>query len=338
MIVTFIVGAISLGMVFLYGCVGEIITEKAGHLNLGIPGVMCLGTAGGTLGASMYMSMCADKANPSYLLLLLFCIVFAAVFGAFGGLIYAFLTVSLRCNQNITGLALTTFGAGLTQYMITSVDKTYLTVAARTMSQGLPFAQNLGWFGQIFLSHSLLTYLAIGIAVATGIVLKRTRLGLELRAVGENPATADAAGINVTAYKYGAILIGSAVAGLGGLFYSMDYMKGSLENVSTIQAFGWLSIALVIFTLWRPILSVAGSIVFGGLYILAAYITGISFAQMKLLTLIPYVVTVIVLIVTSIFNSKKRASPCRPGSDLLPRGQIAQQFAPCGSKKNVKAL
>lgn len=313
MIVTFIVGAISLGMVFLYGCVGEIITEKAGHLNLGIPGVMCLGTAGGTLGASMYMSMCADKANPSYLLLLLFCIVFAAVFGAFGGLIYAFLTVSLRCNQNITGLALTTFGAGLTQYMITSVDKTYLTVAARTMSQGLPFAQNLGWFGQIFLSHSLLTYLAIGIAVATGIVLKRTRLGLELRAVGENPATADAAGINVTAYKYGAILIGSAVAGLGGLFYSMDYMKGSLENVSTIQAFGWLSIALVIFTLWRPILSVAGSIVFGGLYILAAYITGISFAQMKLLTLIPYVVTVIVLIVTSIFNSKNAQAPSSLG-------------------------
>lgn len=313
MIVTFIVGAISLGMVFLYGCVGEIITEKAGHLNLGIPGVMCLGTAGGTLGASMYMSMCADKANPSYLLLLLFCIVFAAVFGAFGGLIYAFLTVSLRCNQNITGLALTTFGAGLTQYMITSVDKTYLTVAARTMSQGLPFAQNLGWFGQIFLSHSLLTYLAIGIAVATGIVLKRTRLGLELRAVGENPATADAAGINVTAYKYGAILIGSAVAGLGGLFYSMDYMKGSLENVSTIQAFGWLSIALVIFTLWRPILSVAGSIVFGGLYILAAYITGISFAQMKLLTLIPYVVTVIVLIVTSIFDSKNAQAPSSLG-------------------------
>lgn len=313
MIVTFIVGAISLGMVFLYGCVGEIITEKAGHLNLGIPGVMCLGTAGGTLGASMYMSMCADKANPSYLLLLLFCIVFAAVFGAFGGLIYAFLTVSLRCNQNITGLALTTFGAGLTQYMITSVDKTYLTVAARTMSQGLPFAQNLGWFGQIFLSHSLLTYLAIGIAVTTGIVLKRTRLGLELRAVGENPATADAAGINVTAYKYGAILTGSAVAGLGGLFYSMDYMKGSLENVSTIQAFGWLSIALVIFTLWRPILSVAGSIVFGGLYILAAYITGISFAQMKLLTLIPYVVTVIVLIVTSIFNSKNAQAPAALG-------------------------
>ena len=259
------------------------------------------------------MSMCADKANPSYLLLLLFCIVFAAVFGAFGGLIYAFLTVSLRCNQNITGLALTTFGAGLTQYMITSVDKTYLTVAARTMSQGLPFAQNLGWFGQIFLSHSLLTYLAIGIAVATGIVLKRTRLGLELRAVGENPATADAAGINVTAYKYGAILTGSAVAGLGGLFYSMDYMKGSLENVSTIQAFGWLSIALVIFTLWRPILSVAGSIVFGGLYILAAYITGISFAQMKLLTLIPYVVTVIVLIVTSIFNSKNAQAPAALG-------------------------
>lgn len=314
MLVTFIVGAISIGVVFLCGCVGEIITEKAGHLNLGIPGVMCLGLAGGTIGASVYNGICADPSNPSYIMLLLFTIVFAAVFGAFGGLIYAFLTVSLRCNQNITGLALTTFGAGLTQYLINNaVDDTYLNVAARTVSQGLPFADNLGWFGQIFLSHSLYTYLAIGIAVATGIVLKRTRLGLELRAVGENPATADAAGINVTAYKYGAILTGSALAGLGGLLYSMDYMKGNLSNVTTIQAFGWLSIALVIFTLWRPILSVAGSLIFGGLYILPSFITGINFSQMKLINLVPYVVTVIVLIVTSIFDSKNAQAPSSLG-------------------------
>lgn len=310
MLVTFIVGAISLGMVFLYGCVGEIITEKAGHLNLGIPGLMCLGTAGGTFGVSTYMAMCSDPYNASYLLIVLFALFFAALFGAFGGLIYAFLTVSLRCNQNITGLAITTFGAGLTQYFVNgAVDKTYLNVAARKLSQGLPFAADLGWFGEIFLSHGVLMYLAIAIAVCASIVLKRTRLGLELRAVGEAPATADAAGVNVTAYKYGAILIGSAIAGLGGLFYSMDYMKGNLENVATIQAFGWLSIALVIFTLWRPALSIVGSIVFGGLYILSTYVEGISFGQMNLLKLIPYVVTIAVLVLTSILDSKNIQPP-----------------------------
>lgn len=309
MIVSFIVGAVSLGMVFLYGCLGEIITEKAGHLNLGIPGVMCLGTAGGVVGVSMYMGMLSDPTQPSYLLILLFAVVFPALFGAFGGAIYGFLTVSLRCNQNITGLALTTFGAGFAQYIIGAVDKTYLPSAARVMSQGLPFAANLGWFGQIFLSHGILAYVAIALAIVVGFLLKRTRLGLELRSVGESPATADAAGINVTGYKYGAILIGSAIAGLGGLFYSMDYMKGNLENVSTIQAFGWLSIALVIFTLWRPVLAIAGSVVFGGLYIVSGYVSGISFGQMKLLSLIPYVVTVAVLIVTSILDSKNAQPP-----------------------------
>lgn len=309
MIVSFIVGAVSLGMVFLYGCLGEIITEKAGHLNLGIPGVMCLGTAGGVVGVSMYMGMLSDPTQPSYLLILLFAVVFSALLGAFGGAIYGFLTVSLRCNQNITGLALTTFGAGFAQYIIGAVDKTYLPSAARVMSQGLPFAANLGWFGQIFLSHGILAYVAIALAIVVGFLLKRTRLGLELRSVGESPATADAAGINVTGYKYGAILIGSAIAGLGGLFYSMDYMKGNLENVSTIQAFGWLSIALVIFTLWRPVLAIAGSVVFGGLYIVSGYVSGISFGQMKLLSLIPYVVTVAVLIVTSILDSKNAQPP-----------------------------
>lgn len=309
MIVSFIVGAVSLGMVFLYGCLGEIITEKVGHLNLGIPGVMCLGTAGGVVGVSMYMGMLSDPTQPSYLLILLFAVVFSALFGAFGGAIYGFLTVSLRCNQNITGLALTTFGAGFAQYIIGAVDKTYLPSAARVMSQGLPFAANLGWFGQIFLSHGILAYVAIALAIVVGFLLKRTRLGLELRSVGESPATADAAGINVTGYKYGAILIGSAIAGLGGLFYSMDYMKGNLENVSTIQAFGWLSIALVIFTLWRPVLAIAGSVVFGGLYIVSGYVSGISFGQMKLLSLIPYVVTVAVLIVTSILDSKNAQPP-----------------------------
>ncbi len=307
---SFFVGAISIGIVLLYGCVGEIITEKAGHLNLGIPGIMCMGTAGGCYGVSLYMSMIADKNSAVLLPLALFAILFSALFAGIGGLIYAFFTVSLRCNQNITGLALTTFGSGFTQFFMDNVvDRTYLPKAAKVLSCGIPVLSDWGWFGEVFFSHGILVYLAIAIAVCTSVVFKKTRIGLQLRAIGESPSTADAAGINVTAYKYTAILTGSGIAGLGGMFYIMDYIKGSWESASTIESFGWLSIALVIFTLWRPALSILGSIVFGALYILSISVNGISFSQMKLMKIIPYVVTVIVLIITSAIGGKSVQAP-----------------------------
>lgn len=312
--VTFITSAICIGMVFLYGCIGEIITEKAGHLNLGIPGIMCMGTAGGCYGVALYMGSLSEPSAASLIPLVLLAVLFAVLFGLLGGLIYAFLTVSLRANQNVTGLALTTFGAGFAQFfMDVYVDRSGFAVASKVIRSSLPFADDLGWFGQIFFSHGILVYLAIAIAIAAALLLRRSRVGLNLRAVGENPATADAAGINVNAYKYGAILIGSAIAGIGGLFYIMDFIGGSWENASTIEAMGWLSIALVIFTLWKPDLSILGSILFGGLYIAANYITGISFSQMKLLKLLPYVITVIVLIVTSIMDKKENQPPASLG-------------------------
>ena len=311
--VTFITSAICIGTVFLYGCVGEIITEKAGHLNLGIPGIMCMGTAGGCWGAAIYMNS-AGADGASFILLALISILFACMFGALGGLIYAFLTVTLRSNQNVTGLALTTFGAGLAQFLMdVYVDRSHLPAASVLMRSSLPFADSLGWFGEIFFSHGILVYLAIAVAIVAADMLKRTRTGLNIRAIGENPATADAAGINVNAYKYGAILIGSAIAGLGGLCYIMNFIGGSWENAGTIEAFGWLSIALVIFTLWKPDLSILGSILFGGLYIAAYRITGISFSQMKLLQLLPYVITIIVLIITSIMDRKENQPPASLG-------------------------
>ena len=309
-----LVGAISLGVVFLLGSVGEIITEKSGHLNLGIPGIMCMGTAGGCFGVALYMNSLPTPDNAVWVLLILSAIFFSALFGALGGLIYAFLTVSLRSNQNVTGLALTIFGAGFTQFfMDTFVDRSRFAAASRLISSSIIGDTDLGWFGEIFLNHGFLVYFAIIIAVATSLVLNKTRLGLNLRAVGENPATADAAGINVTRYKYLAILIGSAIAALGGMFYIMDYIGGSWENASTIESFGWLSIALVIFTLWKPNLSILGSFLFGALYIAPSIITGISFSEMKLLKLLPYVVTVIVLIITSILDSKENQPPASLG-------------------------
>ncbi|MGN1100066.1 MAG: ABC transporter permease [Christensenellales bacterium] len=314
MFVTFLASAISLGAIFLYGCVGEILTEKSGHLNLGIPGIMCMGTAGGCFGVSLYMGSIPDPANPNWFLLILISVVMAAVFAALLGLIYAFLTVTLRSNQNVTGLALTIFGVGFTQFFMDNfVDKTHFSKASTFFIKSLPFADSLGIFGDLVLSYGVLVYLAIAVALIASFVLNRTRVGLFLRAVGENPATADAAGINVMKYKYTAILTGSGIAGIGGLFYVMDFIKGSWENASTIEAMGWLAIALVIFTLWKPNLSILGSFVFGGLYIAANYIIGVSFSQMKLLKLLPYVVTIIVLIVTSILDKKENQPPAALG-------------------------
>lgn len=314
MIVTFFVGAIALATVFLFGCVGEILTEKAGHLNLGIPGIMCSGTAGGCLGVSLYMASVPESGEPSWFLLITISVLLAFLFASALGGIYGFLTVTLRCNQNITGLAITIFGTGFTQFIMdTYVDRTHFEIAGKLISKGMGFASKLGWFGEIFLSHGILVYLAIIIALISAYILKKTRLGLHLCAIGENPATADAAGINVTAYKYGAILIGSGIAGCGGLFYIMDYIKGSWENASTIEALGWLSIALVIFTVWKPHLSIIGSILFAALYIAAYVIGGVTPIQRELLKMLPYVITLIVLIITSIVDSHENQPPASLG-------------------------
>ncbi|MBR2337205.1 MAG: ABC transporter permease [Clostridia bacterium] len=314
--ISLIVGTVSLATVFLFGCIGEIVTEKAGHLNLGIPGIMCMGTAGGCWGVYLYMAM--FNANPSWFLLVIFALHFAALFGATTAAIYAFLTISLHCNQNITGLAITTFGAGFTQFFIdTYIDRTHFDAASKLISKGMPIASKMGWFGEIFLSYGVFVYFAIALAVLTSIFFKKTRAGLHLRSIGENPATADAAGINVTLYKYLAVIIGGGIAALGGMFYIMDYIGGSWENASTIEALGWLSVALVIFSMWKPSFAILGSIIFACFYILAFKLTGITFTQMALLKLLPYVVTIIVLIVTSVIGSKGVQPPASLGQNYF---------------------
>ena len=313
----FLANAIQFGVIFLFGCVGEILTEKSGHLNLGIPGIMCTGAAGGCFGVKIYMM---SAANPNGFVTVLLAILFAMVFAGLLGAVYAFLTVSLRCNQNVTGLAVTIFGVGFTAFFLNTVVltdgvSTVLSMAGRDFFNASITEDGLGWFGKIFLSHGVMVYLAIVIAVLAAVMLRYTRIGLSLRAVGENPATADAVGIRVTNYKYAFIVIGAAIAGLGGLCYVMDYMGGIVGSTvaETIQGIGWLSIALVIFTLWKPAFAILGSIVFGALYILATSISGIRFEQIQLLNLIPFVVTILVLIVTSIVGNRETQPPASLG-------------------------
>ena len=309
----FFVSAISIATVLLYGCVGEIITEKAGHLNLGIPGIMCIGTAGGCLGVSLYMGGLDSPANASWILLVLISLLFSAVFAAALGGIYALLTVTLRCNQNITGLAITIFGSGATNFIMSFVDRAHFDPAGKLISSSLPFADSLGGFGKVVFGHGIFVYLAIVAAVVCAFVLSKTRVGLHLRSVGESPATADAAGINVVAYKYGAILIGSVIAGFGGFYYIMDYIKGSWENAATIEAFGWLAIALVIFVLWKPNVGILGAVLFGACYIVAFVIPDITSTQRELIKMLPYVVTIVVLIVISIRKKREHQPPASLG-------------------------
>jgi len=307
MIVPFLTEAFKLSAAFLYGSTGEIVIEKSGHLNLGIPGVM---SVGGAVGCMTVYYLLKAKLYSTVLILLL-PILTTLVAGGLMGLLYSFMTVTLRANQNVTGLALTSLGVGLAGYIMTKKGEATLIIGKTSKIFASLFQiQSDNWFVKIFLSHGLLFYIAIIIAIATQIILNRTRVGLHLRAVGENPATADAAGINVTGYRYGATIIGSAIAALGGLFTIMEYMGGNWEYI--LEGFGWLSVALVIFTVWRPALSILGSLIFGGLYISAAYIN-VSFAQTELLKTVPYVITILVLIITSIVGSKKAQPPASLG-------------------------
>ncbi len=319
MIATIIQRAVMQGTPLLLGSTGEILTEKSGHLNLGIPGIMYVGAISGVAGSFIYEnSVVAGTVNP--FLAILIPLVCSLVGSAIMGLIYCFLTVTLRANQNVTGLALTTFGIGIGNFfggsliklVNTDVPSIALSSTSTIFKTQLPFAHKLGWFGEVFLSYGFLVYVAIVIAVVSSYVLSKTRVGLHLRAVGESPETADAAGISVTKYKYLSTCIGSAIAGLGGLYYVMDYANGVWSN-NGFGDRGWLSIALVIFSVWRPAVSIFGSILFGFLYVIPTYIPNITVSTKKLFEMLPYVVTIVVLIITSIRDKKENQPPASLG-------------------------
>ena len=316
-LVSFIPRSVAQSIPLLLGSTGEIVTEKSGNLNLGIPGVMYVGGICGVIGSFLYERSVGDPAQMNAFLGIAIPLVCCLLGSLAMGLLYCFLTVNLRANQNVTGLAMTTFGVGFGNFFggslikLTGADVPTISLGAtsKLFRTTLPFAGSTGAFGKMFLSFGFLAYLAIAIAFAASYVLNRTRIGLQLRAVGEDPATADAAGINITRYKYVATCLGCMIAGLGGLYYVMDYANGIWSN----DAFGdrgWLAIALVIFTIWRPSLSVPASILFGGLYILYLFIpTGKNLAVKELYKMLPYVVTIVVLVISSLRNKRENQPP-----------------------------
>ena len=321
MIIQFICRAILLGVPLLYGSVGEIVTEKSGHLNLGIPGIMYVGAISGVVGSFLYENSCGNDIAAMNPFLAIIIPLLCSVAGAtLMGLIYSFLTVTLHANQNVTGLALTTLGIGLGNFLGASLinitnselPSVALTKTSSFFSAKLPLADKLGWFGELFLSHDFLTYVAIIIAIIVSFVLNRTRVGLNLRSVGQNPATADAAGIHVVKYRYVATCVGSAIAGLGGLQYVMSYASGVWSN-NAFGDRGWMAIALVIFALWKPSMAIVGSFLFGALCNANNYIPGLGVETQELFKMLPYVVTIIVLIITSMRKNREHQPPASLG-------------------------
>lgn len=313
-LITWLMRSISFGTIIMFGAMGEILTQKSGNLNLGVPGVMYLGGFGGFASAYYYEK---NVSNPNAIVAVILAISVCLILSMFGGLIYSFLTITLRANQNVTGLALTTFGMGVANFfgvlILNGETYTAAPFANKVFTKRLPVLGGIKGIGEIFFSYGFMAYLAIIIAIVLQRFLYKSKTGLNLRAVGENPATADAAGINVTKYKYLATIIGTGISGLGGLYYVLDYNQGIWATTGQIEALGWLAVALVIFATWKPLMAIIGAYIFGTLYWLYQFlpdILGIKVASYTtdLIQMLPYIVTIVVLIVVS-FRKKKENQP-----------------------------
>ena len=311
--VSLVQAAIVFGTVIMFGSLGEILTEKSGNLNLGVPGIMYLGGIAALVGTFFYENAVA---SPSPILCVIIALVAGSAASVLGGLIYSFLTITLRANQNVSGLALSIFGSGVANFFGGSLNKlaggvgqiSVATTSAAFRTQ-IPFLSGLGVAGKLFFSYGFMMYLAIIIAVILQRFLSTSRAGLNLRAVGENPATADAAGINVAKNKYLATCIGAVISGLGGIYYVMDYIKGTWANDGSIEKLGWLAVALVIFTRWKPKNAIWGAYVFGLMYWLYFYISGLTRSSQELFKMLPYIVTIVVLVLVSMRKKKEDQPP-----------------------------
>ncbi len=290
---SFLIAAVIASTSLLFATLGEIITEKAGMLNLGVEGMMLLGATAGFIGGY-------ESGNPYVAILL------AIVFGGLGGLIYGFLTISLRSNQVVSGLALTIFGTGASSFFGSSY--TGLKMSDEIINffapKAIPVLSKIPLLGNVFFNQSVFVYLAYLSAILMGIYMYHTSFGLSLKSVGEAPYAADAAGIHVIWYKYINVIIGGALCGLGGAFLSVVNVPQWQDGI--IAGRGWIAIALVIFVKWNPYKAVGGALLFGGLSIVGFRLQAYNISQ-SLLDMLPYIVTIVVLVLSSIKGNNDSA-------------------------------
>jgi simple sugar transport system permease protein len=293
----FLTAAIVAGTPILFATLGEIITEKAGNLNLGVEGMMLMGAVIGFVTG-------LKTGNPVLAMLA------AMIAGGTGAFIYGFLTITLRTNQEVTGLTLTIFGTGFSNF----VGKGFVGQVAPESLQKffakieLPLLSKIPFVGPVLFKQDIFVYLGYILAVILGIYLYNTSKGLNLKAVGENPAAADAASVNITLYKYVHVVLGGALCGLGGAYLSLVDVPTWQEGVTAGR--GWIAIALVIFANWNPYKALLGAFLFGGLEIVGFRLQGtkIQISQ-YLIDMLPYLVTIMVLVFVSLKKGRKNSPP-----------------------------
>ena len=307
MLIKFIVAAVIAATPILFGTLGEIMNERVGHINLGVEGMMSMGACAGFM---------VGYKTDNFLLALIAAFAAAAI----GGLIYAFLTVTLMANQNVVGLTLTIFGVAIANfigfYMInlspTKSLKLPEGITATIANINIPGLSEIPVIGPLLLQYNPFVYIGIIIAIIMHIYFYKTKTGLNVRAIGENPAAADAAGIKVTKWKYINIIIGGGISGIGGLFTIM-ITAGGVWISNCVGGLGWIAVALVIFASWKPINAIWGSLVFGIFRVLKYYIPKEFPIPNAIYDMLPFLITAIVLIVNSIREKKDNAQPASCG-------------------------
>ncbi len=318
-LVNLLYAAVLAGTPLLFGTLGEILTEKSGNLNLGVEGMMFMGAIAGLAGVYFAEMLFGELTGAICVLL---AVLAAFLCGGFGALIYGFLTITLRANQNVTGLTLTIFGIGFANFFgevfATASPSKFMAISsgAKTAFANTPLFPKLvelgqeqqifAWINKLFFSYNSLVYIGLILALLMAWFLNRTRVGLNLRAVGEDPAAADAAGIPVNRYKYLATVIGGGICGIGGMYISTVTAYGVWVH-NCVGGRGWIAVALVIFATWSPRRAILGGLIFGGLAILRMYVPlGIP---IEIYDLFPYLATILVLIFTSIRQSREHCIP-----------------------------
>jgi len=316
-ITTFIHNIVVYNIPLLYGTVGEIVVEKSGSLNLGVEGIMAVGAIFGYIVGCYTNSMLVG-------------ILTAFAMGALMGLLFAALTVSLQANQNITGLTLTTFGLGMYFFVGNAIKAVrwpimsdYSSIKNGFADIAIPGLSQIPIVGKGLFSHNILVYLGIVIALCMWYYLNRTTPGLRLRAVGENPGSADSVGINVKRTKYLHICLGCGIMGIGGYYMGLN-MSGSFSSACWINGYGWIAVALVIFANWNPTMAILGTFVFG--FFNTLRVSGSSLAvafpetlgwlaavPTQLYQALPFIITAIVLVVTSVRKREGSGLPAALG-------------------------
>jgi simple sugar transport system permease protein len=293
--------AVLYGTPLLYASLGELLAERSGVLNLGVEGMMLFGAAVGF--------WVTQRVDGSDALVLLLAIAAAAGSGAAMAAIHAFLTITMRASQIVSGLALTIFagGLGLSAYFGNELHLADLPATHQFSSLDILGLGDLWVFGPILFDQSALVYASWVLTLLVTLYLGWTRYGLNVRAVGEAPASADAMGISVTLYRYVHVLIGGALAGVGGACYSLAITPGWVAGDVLVGGAGWIAIALVIFAFWRAELCLVGAYLFGGLsalpFALQAHDVTVT---PEFLQSLPYVMTIVVLVLVSTAFARRR--------------------------------